>query len=142
MRWNLANRSLWWDELWNVKQTVVGRYDPIKAARPAGEVPRGQPSRALWYYRKPTNHCLNSFLSRTSVLTWQKLSGAEKHEFTDFVVRLPAFLATLGSIFGIGCLLRLWRRDVAGMAPLLILAIHPWYIRYGVDARAYTFSSC
>ena len=29
LRWNLAHRSLWWDELWNVKQTIVGRYDPV-----------------------------------------------------------------------------------------------------------------
>jgi len=139
IRWNLANRSLWWDELWNVKQTVVGRYIPAKAPGQDPKFREASYSRALWYYRKPTNHCLNSFLSRTSVVTWQKLSGAEEHEFTDFVVRLPAFLATLGSIFGIGCLLRLWRRDVAGLAAAVFLAIHPWYIRYGIDARAYTF---
>lgn len=139
VRWNLATRSLWWDELWNVKQTVVGRYDDVKKPGQQPKFREASFSRALWYYRKPTNHCLNSFLARSSVLTWQKVSGAEKSEFTDFVVRLPAFLATLGSIFGIGCLLHLWRRDLAGLAAALVLAIHPWYIRYGIDARAYTF---
>ncbi|MGI9239528.1 MAG: hypothetical protein ACR2RV_01935 [Verrucomicrobiales bacterium] len=139
VRWNLANRSLWWDELWNVKQTVVGRYSSVDSPEQEPKFREASLSRALWYYRKPTNHCLNSVLSRTSVVTWQKLSGAQEHEFTDFVVRLPAFIATLGSIFGIGCLLRLWRLDVAGLAAAVFLAIHPWYIRYGIDARAYTF---
>ncbi|MCB1092656.1 MAG: hypothetical protein KDL87_14065, partial [Verrucomicrobiae bacterium] len=32
-----------------------------------------------------------------------------------------------------------WRRSVAGILGALILAVHPWHIRYGIDLRGYSW---
>ncbi len=140
LRWNLAHRSLWWDELWCVKHAVVGRHDPIQHESEELRFRDAGLDAALWYYKKPTNHYLHSTLSNLAVGAWQKLGGKDQTEFSDFVVRLPAYLAALASIAGIGILLRWWRYDVAGLTAAWLLAVHPEHIRYGVDARSYSMT--
>ncbi len=140
LRWNLASRSLWWDELWNVKQTIVGRYGKISHP---DEEPRFRPSgmeRAFWFYKKPTNHVVASTTGHFTVDAWRKLTGAGEREFSDFAVRFPAFTAALLSIAGIGVLMRRWQFSTAGLVAAFILAVHPLHIRYGIDARSYSFT--
>ena len=50
---------------------------------------------------------------------------------------MPALLASCAAVILLGLLLRQWGHPGAGATAALVLAIHPWYIRYGVDARAY-----
>ncbi len=137
LRAPLATGSLWWDELWNVKYATVGEWRPDPAD--AGEV-RFVPSswsRAAWYYNKPTNHPVLTLPSKLGHLTWQRLTGAADGQFSEWVIRLPVLLGGLAAL-----LLTAWTAarlagPRAGMTAAVLIAIHPWLIRYGVDARSY-----
>lgn len=136
VRWNLAHRSLWWDELWNARQTIHGSYKAGESGEQ--EFRPGSFQRALWYYKKPTNHVPFAVSSRLCLQTWQLATGRQAAEFDEFVLRLPSYLAALAAIAGIGILLRLWGMPRAGVLAAFLLAIHPWHIRYGIDGRSYS----
>lgn len=141
MRWNLAHRSLWWDELWPTKYGVVGYYlgeptDPLEE-RYFGEA---NWQRALWHYIRPMSHSVASFPARFTHVAWQSLAGPESpNAFSDFAVRFPTWLASVITVGLVGIVGWRWNRPVAGLLAALLLAIHPWHIRYGVDMRSYSW---
>lgn len=139
LRWRLASGSLWWDELWSVKQAVVGAYVPDKGEPGAYKFKQVPWERSAWYYRKPTNHAVASLSAKVVDSGWRMFSDAEPQEFHDFLIRLPMWLCSLLVMFMMGILGRKWKMPWAGLAAGLLLAVHPWHVRYGVDARAYTF---
>ncbi len=139
LRWHLASSSLWWDELWSVKQGMVGAYVPDKAEPGQYEFKEATWERAAWYYRKPTNHAVASLSAKLVDTVWRNFNQVERHEFRDIMIRLPMLLCSLAAMLMVAVLGRRWKMPWAGLAGALLLALHPWYIRYGVDARAYTF---
>lgn len=139
LRWHLASHSLWWDELWQVKNAVVGAYVPDKEDPDTLEFKDVDWERSAWYYRKPTNHAVASLSSKLVDTVWRDFNDVEQQEFRDIMIRLPMLLCSVVTIFMVGVLGRKWGMPWAGLAAAAILACHPWHIRYGVDARAYTF---
>ena len=138
LRWNLANGSLWWDEVWSLKRVISG-YQEMDASDPPNL--RFQPvgwTRTFFYYRKPTNHVAFSVASRAGLETWRFVSRHSREQFMEGVFRAPALAAAIGSIFLIGILLWKWGYPAAGVTAAVLLAIHPWHIRYGVDGRAFS----
>jgi hypothetical protein len=138
-RWNLAHGSLWWDEAWTVKRVIVGYREPV-AERPGELAFEDAPLHwTLWRYKKPTNHVFYSLSARASVDAWRLARGGEPWEFDDFALRLPAFLAALASIAGIGLLVGGVATPAAGAAAAFLLALHPWHVQHTAEARAYAF---
>ena len=138
LRLHLAKGSLWWDELWNIKQTMVGYSKP--SAKLDGKL-KFYPvkwQRTLWNYRKPTNHPPMAVASRLSNEAWRKTTGSEPGSFSEVAIRTPSLLAGLGSIALVGMMLRRWGFATAGIVAAFLLAVHPWHLRYGVEARAYS----
>ena len=78
-----------------------------------------------------------SLMQKASISAWQKLTGAKREEFNDLAARAPALFASCAAVLMIALLLRSWGRPGVGIASALVLALHPWHMRYGVDARAY-----
>ncbi len=140
LRTNLAKGSLWWDELWNIKHTMSGEFRPdlrddgVLKFREVGW------DRSLYYYRKPTNHPPMAIASRLSLGLWREVSGADHSQFDEVATRLPSILAGLASVVGVAVLLRSWGFGAGGLVAAFLLALHPWHVRYGVDARAYSFA--
>ncbi|MGK0187698.1 MAG: hypothetical protein ACI9R3_003487 [Verrucomicrobiales bacterium] len=137
VRWKLANGSLWWDEMWNVKMATVGEF---RTGSKHPESLRFHPTdfaRCAWYYQKPTNHVPTALASKVSYNIWSQLTNARVGEINEFVIRLPVFLSALGSVALIGLCVRRWTGPGPGLVAAAILAVHPWFIRYGIDARAY-----
>lgn len=137
LRLPLASKSLWWDEAWVIMQASHGKWTPDKKHEGQLKFTAHDWKRCAWYYQKPTNHAPMSLLQKASITTWQKLMGAKREEFSDLSARVPSLLASCLAVIFLGCLLRAWGRPGAGVAAAFLLAIHPWHIRYGVDARAY-----
>jgi hypothetical protein len=137
LRAPLATGSVWWDEAWSLRRVVVGMAAPASPASDHVNIDRPDWSRPFWDYRKPTNHVVYNVLARASVDAWRAATGGEAHTFSHRAFRLPALLATAASVILIGVLLRLWGFPRAGVAAAFLLAIHPWHIRYGAEARAY-----
>ncbi|MEM7147956.1 MAG: hypothetical protein AAF591_22825 [Verrucomicrobiota bacterium] len=139
LRWNFARKGLWWDEMWSVKQAIVGKYERPDDAT-LGEFEEASLGRALWIYHKPTNHVLSAFLANGSHRVWKATfgKGSEPHVFSELAVRLPNLVLSLLAIGIVGWWLRSWGMTYAGLAAAGFLAVHPWMVRYSVDARAYS----
>lgn len=137
LRLPLASKSLWWDECWVIRQCSHGSWRPDKD-RP-GELKFSPTNwkRCAFYYQKPTNHVPMSLAQKAGLTLWRALTGAPRHAFSDLAARVPSLLASAAAILLIACLLRRWNRPGVGVVAALLLAIHPWHIRYGVDARGY-----
>ncbi len=140
VRLPLASKSLWWDELWSIRQCSHGswREDP-KAAEP-GTLTFSPASwkRCAYYYQKPTNHVPMSLLQKASLDLWRAFTGAPRHEFSDLAARLPALLLSALGIALAGWLLHAWGAPPHGvLLGAALLALHPMAVRYGVDARGY-----
>ncbi len=137
-RMKFAQSSLWWDEVWNVRHATVGEFRPEKKS---GEL-KFHPTtwaEAAWMYRKPTNHPPVTLASKLSHNVWAKFTRAEPGSFSELALRLPCLLASLAAVAAVALLLAAWGLPVEGLIGAAILALHPWHIRYGVDARSYTF---
>ena len=137
LRLPLAAGSLWWDELWNVKFATVGEWR--QEGTDADRV-QWQPTpwaRAAWYFNKPTNHPVLTLPSKACHLAWQKLTGAAPGTFSEPVLRLPVLLAGLAALLLTARLATRLAGERAGLAAAALIALHPWLIRYGVDARSY-----
>ena len=137
LRLPLASGSLWWDELWNAKFATLGewRQDPRHP-----DSPTFQPTswaRAAWYYNKPTNHPILTLPSKLSHSLYARLTHAPPGHLCELALRLPVLLASLGTVALAALLARRLAGPRAGLIAALLIAIHPWLIRYGADARSY-----
>jgi hypothetical protein len=140
LRLPLASKSLWWDELWAIRQCSHGSWK-VDAKSEDPEAMRFSPTtwkRCAFYYQKPTNHVPMSLLQKASLDLARKVSGGPRHEFSDLAARVPALILSAGAVFLTGWLLLAWGAGPVGaLAGALLLAVHPTAIRYGVDARGY-----
>lgn len=140
LRVPLASKSLWWDELWSIRQCTHGSWKADTKATDPDALKFSPTSwkRCAFYYQKPTNHVPMSLLQKSSLDLWRSVSGAPRHEFSDLAARLPALVLSAVAILLTGWLLLAWGAGpVAALAGALLLAVHPMAIRYGVDARGY-----
>lgn len=137
LRLPLASKSLWWDESWVIFQVTHGKWRPDSKQPDKLKFQAHDWKRAAFYYQKPTNHVPMSLAQKTSFGIWRTLTGAKREEFSDLAARAPALLASCAAVVLLALLLRSWGWPGAGAASALLLAVHPWFIRYGVDSRAY-----
>ncbi len=138
LRWNFATRSLWWDEMWNAREATVGEFRPDKKRPGAMKFYPASWSQALWNFRKPTNHSAFTVLSKACHETWAMGAKPAPGVFSEAVLRLPNLALSMLTVWLVGWLLRAWGYPASGLLAALWLSVHPWFIRYGVDARAYT----
>lgn len=137
LRLPLASRSLWWDECWVIRQCSHGTWKPDKKNPQELSFSPTTWKRCAFYYQKPTNHAPMSLAQKTSLTTWRSFTGAPDHDLSDLAARVPSLLASALAVVLMAWLLRLWGRPGVGVMAGLLLAVHPWHMRYGVDARAY-----
>ncbi len=138
----LASRSLWWDELWSIRQCSHGSWKLEKGATEDDpDFWKFSPTswkRCAFYYQKPTNHVPMSLLQKAGLDLWRGATGTPRHAFDDLAARLPTLGLSALSLVLIGCLLRAWGAPVSAcLLGTALLALHPMAIRYGVEARGY-----
>ena len=137
LRLPLATGSLWWDELWNMKFATVGEWrQDVNNADSVKFLPTSW-ARAAWYYNKPTNHPVFTLPSKLCHTVWQNLTGAAPGTFSEIVLRLPVLVAGLAALLLTARLATRLAGERAGLTAAALIALHPWLIRYGVDARSY-----
>jgi hypothetical protein len=139
LRWPLAHGSVWWDEAWTIRNTIVGKLDPVPGEATRAVLEPAPWRKTLWYYHAPTNHVGYTVLARLSNDGWRRLAGAAPEAFDELALRLPAVVAALAAVALLAVLLA--RLGFARAAPLaaLLLAIHPLHVRHGAEARGYSF---
>ncbi len=133
---SFAGKSLWWDEMWALKQCSLGSWKQDKKNPDQLKFLPTTWKRCAFYYQKPTNHAPMSLAQKASLTVWQKMTGAAPHEFDERAARLPALIA---SGIAVLLLMRLCGAAQGTVLGALLLLVHPWHLRYGVEARAYAF---
>ena len=130
--------GLWGDEESTMRKSVVGQYE-----RNAGgklELDAVSWTETVFRYRDPNNHPLNSVLGRLSHQAFARdLRRPDGFYFDERAMRLPVFVAGLLGLAAMAWLGWVLGSPLLGGLAVLVLAGHPWFVRYGVEARGYGF---
>ncbi len=132
------DQSLWDDEDSSVRLQIHGELQRQDDGSLKWRHPTWQ--EAFFYYRRPSNHHLQTILSRVFHDTWKAVARPGGLQLSEPVMRIPVLIAAVGSILGIAILLRRLGLPRAGALAALLLAIHPWHIRYAIELRGYAFT--
>lgn len=128
--------SLWHDEEYSVRRAILGTYriksDEVKLR----ELPWAH---TFWSYRKPTNHILQSVLSRLSLSAWRMTARPSGLQINEIAVRLPSYLAGVLSVGALALMLARAGLPWPGVAAAWLLALHPWHVKLAPEARGYAF---
>lgn len=127
--------SFWMDEESTARRFVVGDFRRGSDASPRWAEPSWE--RTIFYYRDPNNHPLFSILARLCHSALPTPQEPESFHFREWTIRLPAYLAGIAGLGLVAWLAAVLRMPRAGMLAVVWLAMHPWHVRYGVDARGY-----
>ena len=92
----------------------------------------------LFHNFNGNNHLLQSTLARLSLDAWQFLRGKPEETFSETVIRLPSFIAGLFTIIALALAGVEMRKPSIGLGAAALLTLHPWHVRYAVEARGYS----
>lgn len=132
----LLDNSLWGDEEATVRRYIVGHVKRLDD----GSMKLSQPSweRTLWNYDNgPNNHILFSVLGRLSHGFARPGDGPGDYYFSETWIRLPSFLSGLGAVAATAWLVVAMGFPRAAPLAAFALALHPWFVRWGTEARGY-----
>lgn len=143
MRLPRVPHSLWGDEAAAMVTYVHGHFKPVDKEDLQGKMKFDQPTWDETLYgasQGPNNHVLFSLTSRMCLKIWRDIHDLPHTAFTEWVVRIPPLIAGLVSIAGIALLLRVWGGSSLGLLAATIMALHPWHLKYSVEARGYALA--
>ncbi len=118
----------------NVWGIIVEKTDGTREFQPAGW------QQAFFENGGANNPIFFSLTARLSLAVWRAVFGAPEDRFSLSALRMPSLIA---GVFAVGAVALLgWRLGfpLAGLSAALLLAIHPWHIRYSVEARGYSLA--
>ncbi len=133
--------SFWDDEQHTMLDFVHGQW--FRETNDTGRVVQFFGQNSWWDtafgYRDPNNHLLYSLAARISLTCWRSAGGHDAWEFSETAFRMPAFLAALLAIPAWGLFGRRLGLRAGALLLMLLLAVHPWFVRYGSEGRGYAF---
>ncbi len=130
-------QSFWGDEDWAYRDLIGGRFKEnpedgtLKFRRHRWMVT------AFWD-KGTNNQYAYTLLARVCHDGWKRISRGRPEAFSEAALRVPSLLAGLGSIAMGALLLRRLGFSRAALLLALLMAIHPWHVRYSSEARGYT----
>ncbi|MFT5109688.1 MAG: hypothetical protein ACI9UA_005338, partial [Pseudoalteromonas tetraodonis] len=129
------SHSLWGDEDYSVRRSIVGQWE----RNAEGEMWFREVSwwDTFFAYKTPNNHFLFSISARLSHGDYSPGVDPSKLHFDETRIRLPSFLAGLGAVVSLGYLVAVIGYRRAGIFAMFLLALHPWFLRHGAEARGY-----
>jgi hypothetical protein len=136
-RWPKLWQSYWNDEAYSLERFAHGAWEEQKDGTVTFEPVTW--TATLFENRNGNNHLLNSLTSRLSLDVWRAVTGAPREAFSEAATRMPQYLAALATIlvvFLLGCEIG---SPLVGAGAAWLMAVHPWHVRYGVEARGYSF---
>lgn len=132
--------SFWNDEEQAFRKFTWGEYEPDPSDPGSGRLafdPAGW-DRALFYSVNGNNHVVHTVLAKLCHSAWRGVVRPEPESFREWVIRLEPFTSGLLTILALAAWLRRCGFPLAGVTAGWLLAIHPWVLRYGVEARGYS----
>ena len=138
-RWSRMDHSLWNDEEYHWRTYAWGTMKPDADGKPKFDAITW--SEALFLNEKGNHHPLASVESRLGHALTGHHWGPES-TFSERGLRIFPFISgilTVGILVLLGAALSGPR---AGLAAGLILALHPWHVRWSVEIRGYSTMLC
>lgn len=133
----LLHHSLWGDEEATARRFIVGHVNRQDDGSLRLHSPRWE--KTLWSFENgPNNHVLYSVLGRLSHSFAQPATGPDDYYFSEFWIRLPSYLAGLGTIATLAWLMVVMGFPRVAPVAAITLALHPWFVRWGTEARGYS----
>ena len=133
--------SLWDDEQHSAEDYIHGRW--IREADGQGGIQQFFGRQSWWQtttaYQDTNNHPLFSVTSRLSLGFWRWLNDKGDEEFHEAAFRFPAFLLGLLALPAWGWLARVLGMQRGAVVLMMLLAVHPWFVRYISEGRGYAF---
>lgn len=135
LRWPRLGHSFWSDEAYAARAYVWG----VKVPQPGGGLDFKPVTwtEALFLNERANNQIWCSIEARVSHGIWLKTTGASPDTFSENVLRLPAFLWGLGTVAAV-TVLGAMLAGKSGTAAGLLLAVHPWHVRFAAEMRGYS----
>jgi hypothetical protein len=133
------SHSLWGDEEYSMKRLIA---DQLEARGDDGTMHFEDHSwvTTLWSYRKTTNHIGYTVVARLfHEVMFRPGAGPTDPIFSEVAIRLPVFIAGLLSIAAVAWAGCVWGWHWGMPLALVMYAAHPWFVRFGSDARGYGF---
>lgn len=132
------SHSLWGDEEYTGRRLIADELERDENGKLTIE--KQSWLTTFWSFRKPTNHIGYTVVARAVHETFfQPKLGPTDPWFSETLIRLPVYVAGLLSILSLVWACRVW--GFANGAVMLAFGyiLHPWFVRFGVDARGYGF---
>ena len=129
------SHSLWGDEDYAVRRSIVGQWE-----RNADNEMWFRESTwwdGLFAYKTPNNHFLFTIFARLSHGGYHPGDDPKKLHFDETRIRMPSFIAGLGAVLSLGYLVSVIGYRRAAIGAMFLLALHPWFLRHGAEARGY-----
>lgn len=130
--------SLWGDEEYTGRRLIADEVERDADGKLVFAKQSWLPT--FWSFRKPTNHIGYTVVARAVHDTFFKQgTGPTDPWFSETLIRLPVYVAGLLSIFALVWACRVWGFGNGAVALAFGYVMHPWFVRFGVDARGYGF---
>jgi len=136
-QFNRLDQSLWDDEERALRVFIAGRYYEHSQT---GETRFREVTwqEAAFGYRWPTNHWLFSLASKASHdQVGINFEDPSQPYFSERALRMPAFIVGLIALFTVTFLLLSLGFMRAAVFACVMLALHPLFLRYLIEARGY-----
>ncbi|MFM7180019.1 MAG: glycosyltransferase family 39 protein [Verrucomicrobiales bacterium] len=126
---------LWGDEERTARNYVVGQYKPADGNKVKWRACTWGDT--FFDYQSPNNHGFYSFLARLAQHDREEGIGPTDLPFKEWKLRLPALAGSVLAILVVWWLARSQGWKIGAPAAALIMAAHPWFVRYSTEARGY-----
>ncbi len=136
LRWPRLDDSLFNDEEQAFRKFIYGEYTVTEDGKLEFKPVNWE--RAWFYTINGNNHVLQNVLSKALHHAWQQPAGTDLRAFNEEPLRIGPLVLGALTVAAVGGLAWMLFGRASGAAAAWLLALHPWHVRYSVEARGYS----
>lgn len=135
LRWARMDLSFYNDEAHTFRTYVAGRFRQSDDGQVAWKQLKWLDT--FWLNKLGNNLMPCSVFGRLSYDAWRKITHAPVGAVSETAVRLPQWIAGMMALAVLWLAVRRMLGAQVALVALVLMALHPWAVRYSSEARAY-----